>query len=228
MIAWPEEFCEGLAARGFHVIRFDNRDCGRSTHLDEAPTPTLRELITRRIKRPAYTLDDMARDAAGLLEGLGIERAHVVGASMGAMIAQTLALLDARARHLARIDHGQHRRPHLRAAQPAPVASAARPPPADRTSLRRAGRRCLRARRLAGLRARRADPARAARAVVRPWRRRRRLRAATRSDIRVRLAPAPPAPDHRADARDPRQRRPARRLHRAAARPHARSRGRTC
>jgi pimeloyl-ACP methyl ester carboxylesterase len=90
MIGWPDEFCEQLADRGFQVVRFDNRDVGRSTKIHGRP-PTPRELITRRIDPVLYTLSDMAGDAAGLLRELRLEPAHVVGASMGGMIAQTLA-----------------------------------------------------------------------------------------------------------------------------------------
>ena len=91
LIHWDLELCEQLAERGFHVIRFDNRDSGRSTKVD-APVPDMRRaLVGLRIDAP-YLLEDMADDAFGLLDHLGIEAAHVVGASMGGMIAQTMAI----------------------------------------------------------------------------------------------------------------------------------------
>jgi pimeloyl-ACP methyl ester carboxylesterase len=91
MVAWREDFCEDLAARGLRVVRFDNRDNGRSTILRHIPPPTARQLITRELT-PGYTLEDMAGDAVGLLDHLGAGPAHVVGASMGGMIAQTVAI----------------------------------------------------------------------------------------------------------------------------------------
>jgi pimeloyl-ACP methyl ester carboxylesterase len=90
MLGWPEDFCEQLAGRGFHVVRFDNRDSGRSTHLKGRPPKPL-ELLTRSTKPAVYRLSDMADDAAGLLRELDLAPAHVIGASMGGMIAQTLA-----------------------------------------------------------------------------------------------------------------------------------------
>jgi pimeloyl-ACP methyl ester carboxylesterase len=91
MLGWDTEFCEQLAGRGFHVIRYDNRDIGRSTILDGFPAPTLGQIIRRDKRAVAYTLSELAADGVGLLDHLGIERAHVVGASMGGMIAQTIA-----------------------------------------------------------------------------------------------------------------------------------------
>jgi pimeloyl-ACP methyl ester carboxylesterase len=90
MIAWPDELCEGLAERGFYVVRFDNRDIGRSTHFDFSP-PSIKQMLTRRLPDEQYTLSDMAVDTAGLLQKLDLAPAHVVGASMGGMIGQMLA-----------------------------------------------------------------------------------------------------------------------------------------
>jgi len=95
MILWDDGFCTALAARGFYVIRFDNRDIGRSTKIagEAPPLPKLLEkaLTGKPIEAP-YTLRDMAADAVGLMDALGISRAHVVGASMGAAITQELAI----------------------------------------------------------------------------------------------------------------------------------------
>jgi pimeloyl-ACP methyl ester carboxylesterase len=91
MIAWHEEFCGALVGEGFHVVRFDNRDSGRSTHFSHTRTPTLGQIVRRSRRAGSYLLADMAADAAGLIGHLGVDSAHVVGVSMGGMIAQTLA-----------------------------------------------------------------------------------------------------------------------------------------
>lgn len=90
MTGWHENFCQRLADEGFFVVRYDNRDIGKSTHFD-FPTPTPRQLLLRRFSPEQYTVDDMAADAAELLRRLNLAPAHLVGVSMGGMIAQNLA-----------------------------------------------------------------------------------------------------------------------------------------
>jgi pimeloyl-ACP methyl ester carboxylesterase len=91
LVGWPDDFCAALAARGFFVIRYDNRDTGRSTHLRDVRPPTRKQLLRRDRSAAAYDLGDMAGDGIGLLDALGLGQAHVVGASMGGMIAQLIA-----------------------------------------------------------------------------------------------------------------------------------------
>jgi pimeloyl-ACP methyl ester carboxylesterase len=92
MITWEDGFCELLAGRGFFVVRYDNRDVGLSTWLDDLPAPDLAALAGGDLTTAPYRLSDLADDAVGLFDALGIARAHVVGASMGGMIVQQLAI----------------------------------------------------------------------------------------------------------------------------------------
>lgn len=92
LIAWPDGFCEALVSRRLQVIRFDNRDSGLSTHVPNAPVPDLQAALKGDYTSVSYTLSDLAADAVGLMDALGIDRVHLVGASMGGMIAQTIAI----------------------------------------------------------------------------------------------------------------------------------------
>jgi pimeloyl-ACP methyl ester carboxylesterase len=136
MLLWDEEFCGLLAERGHYVVRFDNRDVGLSTKFDHAGVPDLMQIMARGADRSgvAYTLDDMADDAAGLLDALRIDAAHVVGASMGGMIAQTVAYRHApKTRSLVSIMSSTGN-PALPQAKPEAMAVLMTPRPPDRAS----------------------------------------------------------------------------------------------
>jgi pimeloyl-ACP methyl ester carboxylesterase len=136
MIQWDEDLCKDLAGRGHYVIRYDNRDTGRSTKFEAAGVPNLMEIFGKimqgeKIKAP-YTLDDMADDGAGLLDGLGILQAHICGMSMGGMIAQTIAI-----RHPARVlsltsIYSNTGNPRLRQPKPEIMSLLIAPPPVER------------------------------------------------------------------------------------------------
>lgn len=138
MIAWPDSFCRMLVECGFHVIRFDNRDCGLSGKLDgvevDSNAVIHARLLGEEIPSVPYTLSDMAADAFGLMDLLEIESAHVVGASMGGMIAQTMAIEQPhRARSLTSI---MSMTGELEYGSPTAEASQVllEPPPADRAA----------------------------------------------------------------------------------------------
>jgi pimeloyl-ACP methyl ester carboxylesterase len=136
MIAWDEPFCVRMAQRGFWVIRYDNRDVGLSTHLDEAGVPDIAALAQAIMQgQPLdapYSLLDMADDAVGLLDALEIDAAHVVGVSMGGMIAQEMAIhYPERLRTLTSIMSSTGD-PDLPMPRPEAIAILMAPPPADR------------------------------------------------------------------------------------------------
>jgi pimeloyl-ACP methyl ester carboxylesterase len=92
LIDWPQEFCALLADRGYRVIRFDNRDAGLSSGLDELGIPDIAAIIGGDLSSMAYGLSDMAADVAGVLDALEIDRAHIAGCSLGGMVAQQFAI----------------------------------------------------------------------------------------------------------------------------------------
>jgi pimeloyl-ACP methyl ester carboxylesterase len=92
LLGWPAEFCQQIADRGFQVVRFDNRDIGLSTYLDDLPTPDLAAIMGGDRTTVPYLMSDFAEDVVGLFDALGFAKAHVVGASMGGMIVQQFAI----------------------------------------------------------------------------------------------------------------------------------------
>ncbi len=136
MTLWDEEFCEMLSDRGHWVIRFDNRDVGLSTKFEQAGVPDVAEVVAALQKqeptKAPYLLSDMADDAAGLLDALGIESAHIVGASMGGMIAQAFAIEHPRRALSLTSIMSTTGHPELPPATPEAMAVLTAPPTTDR------------------------------------------------------------------------------------------------
>jgi len=136
MILWDDEFCATLAARGHHVVRFDNRDVGLSSKVDGWRTlDVVAAMGGWALGRPVaapYTLSDMASDTVGLLDALGLDAAHVIGASLGGMIAQTVAIEHPRRVLSLTSIMSTTGNPRLPRARPEATAALLRPPPRDR------------------------------------------------------------------------------------------------
>jgi len=136
MIAWDEDFCEELVAQGYWVIRYDNRDVGLSTHFDDAGIPDIPAMIQAQMGdeplESPYTLRDMADDAVGLLDAIGVESAHLLGVSMGGMIVQEMAINHAeRIRTMTSIMSSTGS-PDLPPPRPEAMAVLLKPPPLGR------------------------------------------------------------------------------------------------
>jgi pimeloyl-ACP methyl ester carboxylesterase len=135
--AWPDGFCRELVDRGFRVVRFDNRDCGLSSKTP-GPPPDAVGLLLRALsgedvtRHVPYTMSDMARDALAVLDDLGVERAHAVGASMGGMITQTLAIEFPERLLSATSIMSTTGNPSVGEARPGVMEALMTPPPADR------------------------------------------------------------------------------------------------
>lgn len=132
LILWEEGFCRGLVDRGFFVVRYDNRDVGLSTKIEGGPPPDVQKALAGDFSTASYTLWDMADDAVGLLDALGIARAHVVGASMGGMIVQCMAIRHgSRVRSMTSI-MSTTGNPAVGQPQPEAMAALLAPPPESR------------------------------------------------------------------------------------------------
>ncbi len=132
MIYWESEFCKSLAKKELFVIRFDNRDAGLSTKFDEAGIPDIMAAMEGKPVAAAYSLDDMAADAVGLLDALGIQKAHICGSSMGGEIAQIISYrYPERVLSLASIMSSTGN-PELPQMKPEVLAAVFKPVPAER------------------------------------------------------------------------------------------------